>query len=55
MVRSFGLGTGAFVIWIDTAMRSVRIRHYDAEDGGAAFLGRRGRGVRVRVRDARLR
>ena len=53
-MRSFELGTGAFAIWIDTAMRSVCIRHYDAEDGGAAFLGRRG-GARVRVRDARLR
>ena len=54
VMRSFELGTGAFAIWIDTAMRSVCIRHYDAEDGGAAFLGRRG-GARVRVRDACLR
>lgn len=30
VVRSFGLGTGAFAIWMDTAARRVRIRHYDA-------------------------
>ena len=30
VVRSFGLGTGAFAIWMDTAAHSVRIRHYDA-------------------------
>lgn len=45
VVRSFGLGTGAFAIWIDMAMRSVCIRHYDAEDGGAAFLGCRAAGA----------
>ncbi len=33
LVRAFGLGTGAFAIWLDTRRRgrdAVRIRHYDA-------------------------
>ena len=30
VVRSFGLGTGAFALWADAGSSSVRIRHYDA-------------------------
>lgn len=30
VVRSFGLGTGALALWMDTARREVRVRHYDA-------------------------
>lgn len=30
VVRAFGLGTGAFAIWMDTARKMVKIRHYDA-------------------------
>ena len=30
VVRSFGLGTGAWALWIDLGKRKVRIRHYDA-------------------------
>lgn len=30
VVRAFGLGTGAFALWLDTARREVRVRHYDA-------------------------
>lgn len=30
VVRSFGLGTGAFALWADSGGSSVRIRHYDA-------------------------
>ena len=30
VMRAFGLGTGAFAVWLDTAKHEVRIRHYDA-------------------------
>lgn len=30
VVRAFGLGTGAWALWIDLGKRKVRIRHYDA-------------------------
>lgn len=29
VARSFGLGTGAFALWLDTNAKSVKIRHYD--------------------------
>ena len=30
VVRAFGLGTGAWALWVDVGRRKVRIRHYDA-------------------------
>ena len=30
VVRAFGLGTGAFALWLDLDRRRVRVRHYDA-------------------------
>lgn len=30
VVRAFGLGTGAFALWLDTGRKTVKIRHYDA-------------------------
>lgn len=30
LVRAFGLGTGAFALWVDLGRRAVRVRHYDA-------------------------
>ncbi len=30
VVRSFGLGTGAFAVWLYLGRRRVRVRHYDA-------------------------
>ncbi|MEG0419157.1 hypothetical protein [Gordonibacter sp.] len=30
IVRAFGLGTGAFALWVNLGKRTVRIRHYDA-------------------------
>ncbi len=30
VVRAFGLGTGAFAVWLDMRRRLVRVRHYDA-------------------------
>jgi A118 family predicted phage portal protein len=30
VVRAFGLGTGAFVLWVDVGRKYIRIRHYDA-------------------------
>ncbi|OUO62066.1 hypothetical protein B5F74_02315 [Collinsella sp. An271] len=30
VVRAFGLGTGAFALWVDVDTREVRVRHYDA-------------------------
>jgi hypothetical protein len=30
VVRAFGLGTGAWALWVDLGERKVRIRHYDA-------------------------
>ena len=30
VVRAYGLGTGAFAVWLDGARRGVRVRHYDA-------------------------
>lgn len=29
-MRAFGLGTGAFAVWLDVGRRLVRVRHYDA-------------------------
>lgn len=29
VVRAFGLGTGAWALWLDLDHRKVRIRHYD--------------------------
>ncbi len=28
--KSFGLGTGAFAVWMDTSRRELKVRHYDA-------------------------
>ena len=30
VVRAFGLGTGAWALWVDAGAREVRVRHYDA-------------------------
>lgn len=30
VVRAFGLGTGAFAVWMDVGRRLVKVRHYDA-------------------------
>ena len=30
VVRAFGLGTGAFAVWMDVGRKVARIRHYDA-------------------------
>ena len=30
VVRAFGLGTGAFAVWMDTARGELKVRHYDA-------------------------
>lgn len=30
VMRAFGLGTGAWALWVDTARKAVRVRHYDA-------------------------
>lgn len=30
VVRAFGLGTGAFAVWLDVGRRLARVRHYDA-------------------------
>lgn len=30
VVRAFGMGTGAWTLWADTAKRAVKVRHYDA-------------------------
>ena len=30
VVRAFGMGTGAWALWVDTGKKSVKIRHYDA-------------------------
>ena len=30
VVRAFGLGTGAWALWLDFGKKKVRIRHYDA-------------------------
>ena len=30
VVRAFGLGTGAFAVWMDAGRHLVRVRHYDA-------------------------
>lgn len=30
VVMAFGLGTGAFAVWMDVGRRLVRVRHYDA-------------------------
>lgn len=30
VVRAFGLGTGAFALWMDTGRKSIKVRHYDA-------------------------
>lgn len=30
VVRAFGLGTGAFAVWLDVGRRLVHVRHYDA-------------------------
>ena len=30
VVRAFGLGTGAWALWLDLDRKKVRIRHYDA-------------------------
>ena len=30
VVRAFGLGTGAFALWLDAGRREARVRHYDA-------------------------
>ncbi|MGI6535094.1 MAG: phage portal protein [Eggerthellaceae bacterium] len=30
VVRAFGLGTGAFALWLDVRRKAIKIRHYDA-------------------------
>lgn len=30
VVRAFGLGTGAFAVWMDVGRKLVKVRHYDA-------------------------
>lgn len=30
VVRAFGLGTGAFAVWMDVGRKVVKVRHYDA-------------------------
>ncbi len=30
VVRAFGLGTGAWALWVDLDKKKVRVRHYDA-------------------------
>lgn len=30
VVRSFGLGTGAWALWVDTFDKKIRLKHYDA-------------------------
>lgn len=30
VVRAYGLGTGAFAVWLDTVRKALRVRHYDA-------------------------
>lgn len=30
VVRAFGMGTGAWALWVDADARKVRVRHYDA-------------------------
>ena len=30
VVKAFGMGTGAWALWVDADVRKVRIRHYDA-------------------------
>lgn len=30
VVRAFGLGTGAWALWVDAGSREVRVRRYDA-------------------------
>jgi A118 family predicted phage portal protein len=30
VVRAFGLGTGAFAVWLDVGRRLAKVRHYDA-------------------------
>lgn len=30
VVRSFGMGTGAWALWADTSKKTVKVRHYDA-------------------------
>jgi len=30
VVRAFGLGTGAWALWVDLDRKKARIRHYDA-------------------------
>ncbi|MBQ9002769.1 MAG: phage portal protein [Eggerthellaceae bacterium] len=30
VVRAFGMGTGAWALWVDTGKSTVKIRHYDA-------------------------
>ena len=30
VVKSFGLGTGAFAVWMDTGASRLKVRHYDA-------------------------
>lgn len=30
VVRAFGLGTGAFAVWMDVGRKAVKVRHYDA-------------------------
>lgn len=30
VVRAFGMGTGAWALWVDTDRKMVKVRHYDA-------------------------
>ena len=30
VVKAFGMGTGAWALWVDVGMRAVKVRHYDA-------------------------
>ena len=51
VVRAFGLGTGAWALWVDLDRKKVRIRHYDARMVIPLHVGR-GRGCRVSFRHA---
>ena len=45
VVRAFGLGTGAWALWVDAGSREVRVRRYDARMAIQALfrMGRRAR------------
>ena len=62
VVRAFGLGTGAWALWLDLDRKKVRIRHYDArmvipltwDEDGVTFLLRAGLDIRADLLYARF-